>query len=196
MTRRRSRGGIVMVRGVIGHRAAVAISLIALGMAVAACASGPSVPGVASIRSAAPSHAQPKTAKYPHSGLGLALCMRAHGITDFPEPSAAGGIVIGVKRGSRSDLDPGNPRFRAALRACSSVLGLTPPSPAQQAAQLARALRFAVCMRAHGVTNFPDPGAAGSFTIDGASGGLNPSDPTFQSASKACTPRVVLKTRR
>jgi hypothetical protein len=183
------------LRGATGHRAVIAIALVALGLALAACSSGPSVPGVASINSASSPHTKAKATKYPHSPLGFSLCMRAHGIADFPEPSAAGGIVIGIRPGSGSDLDPGSARFRAAFGACRSVIGLAAPSPAQKAAQLAQALKFAQCMRAHGVTDFPDPGAGG-FTFRGSSNGLNPNDPVFQKASKACAPAGFFGKRR
>lgn len=183
-------------RHALGHRATVAISVIVAGTLLAACANGPSVPGVASIKtSSTPWHAKTKTAHYPHNGLGLALCMRAHGIADFPEPSAEGGFAISVQRGSGSDLDPASQRFRAAFSACRSVIGFTLPTPAQQAAQLAQALKFAECMRAHGVTNFPDPGSAGGFRFNPVSSGLNPNDPVFRTASKACSPGGLAKQR-
>jgi hypothetical protein len=173
----------------------VPISVIVAGLLLAACANGPSVPGVASVsRSSTSSHAKTKIAHYPHNGLGLALCMRAHGIADFPEPSAGGGFVISVKRGSGSDLDPASQRFQAAFSACRSVIGFTLPTPAQQAAQLALGLKFAECMRAHGVTNFPDPGSGGAFQVK-INSGLNPNDPVFRSASKACSLGGLTKRR-
>lgn len=51
-----------------------------------------------------------------------------------------------------------------------------------------RALKFAECMRAHGVSGFPDPGPSGSFTIDGVVNGssLNPNSEAFKQAIAAC----------
>jgi hypothetical protein len=44
------------------------------------------------------------------------------------------------------------------------------------------ALRYAQCMRSHGVTNFPDPASDGSFSFSGS-----PKDmPSFQAADQAC----------
>lgn len=189
MTRRwpRARRPALPSGGSICPRTGAVITVVALGVVLAACTSGPSVPGVASINSSSPSsHRKTKPKSYPHSPLGLALCMRAHGIADFPEPSAAGAIQVSPSQGS--DLNPSNPRFRAAFNACRSVFG-PQPSPAQRAAQLAQALKFAHCMRAHGVTNFPDPGGGGGFVFKSAGGGLNPNAPTFQSASRACSGR-------
>jgi hypothetical protein len=51
-----------------------------------------------------------------------------------------------------------------------------------------KALRFAECMRGNGVGNFPDPGASGSFTIDGVVNGssLDPNSAAFKRAIEAC----------
>jgi len=47
-------------------------------------------------------------------------------------------------------------------------------------------LKFAQCMRSHGVSNFPDPGShGGGFQVQLA-GGTNPSSPAFQAAQQAC----------
>ena len=176
-----------LFRHTLRRRAAVAISVIAAGTLLAACTNGPSVPGVASIGSSSTSpHAKTTIAKYPHNGLGLALCMRARTASrTFPNRRRRVGSRS-LSSGDRSDLDPASPRFQAAFSACRSVIGITPPTPAQQAAQLAQALKFAKCMRAHGVTNFPDPGSGGGLQFNSSSG-LNPNDPVFQSASKTCS---------
>jgi hypothetical protein len=46
-------------------------------------------------------------------------------------------------------------------------------------------LKFASCMRSHGVPNFPDPSPGGGLKIAPGSG-LNPQSPSFQAAQKAC----------
>jgi hypothetical protein len=46
-------------------------------------------------------------------------------------------------------------------------------------------LKYAKCMRAHGVHNFPDPGSGGGLTIDSSSG-IDPNSPAFRSAQAAC----------
>src|SRR5215469_9241605 len=93
-----------------------------------------------------------------HSELAFSRCMRAHGISDFPDPTSQGGIAL--NGGPGSDLNPSSPLFKAANSACKPLL---PPqkalSPAQQAAARAQALRYARCMRAHGISDFPDPNA-------------------------------------
>jgi hypothetical protein len=56
------------------------------------------------------------------------------------------------------------------------------------AANAHKALKFAECMRSNGVSEFPDPGASGNFTIDGIVNGssLDPSTPAFKQAISAC----------
>jgi hypothetical protein len=50
-----------------------------------------------------------------------------------------------------------------------------------------QALKFADCIRAHGVPSFPDPsGGSGGVNLSGA--GINPQSPAFKSARKACAP--------
>jgi hypothetical protein len=51
-----------------------------------------------------------------------------------------------------------------------------------------KALEFSQCMRSNGVSDFPDPGASGKFTIDGVVNGssLDPSAPAFKQALRAC----------
>jgi hypothetical protein len=51
-----------------------------------------------------------------------------------------------------------------------------------------KAVKFAECMRSNGAGKFPDPGASGSFTIDGVVNGssLDPNTPAFKQALSAC----------
>lgn len=46
-------------------------------------------------------------------------------------------------------------------------------------------LRFASCMRSHGVPKFPDPSSGGGIQIQ-ASSGINPQTPAFKAAQSAC----------
>jgi hypothetical protein len=82
-------------------------------------------------------------------GVKFAECVRAHGVPHFPDPDATGNFNFGV--------DVSAATFTAAVNACKA---LQPPgtlsahrSPSQQSA----ALRFAACVRANGVPDFPDP---------------------------------------
>jgi hypothetical protein len=55
--------------------------------------------------------------------LKFSACMRAHGLPDFPDPTTSGGgiqLSIGSKKGS--GLNPSSPVFRAAQKACQSLM--------------------------------------------------------------------------
>lgn len=94
----------------------------------------------------------------------FAECMRTNGVSAFPDPPASGSFTIdGVVNGS--SLNPNSAAFQQALNTCHDLEppGFTGPTrtPAQQSA----ALKFAQCVRAHGVTDFPDP-AIGDPLVD------------------------------
>jgi hypothetical protein len=50
----------------------------------------------------------------------------------------------------------------------------------------AAGIKFADCMRSHGVPKFPDPSAGGGIDISSSSG-INPQSPAFQFAQNACS---------
>jgi hypothetical protein len=82
-------------------------------------------------------------------GVRFAECVRAHGVSHFPDPDATGNFNFAV--------DVTAATFTAAVNACKS---LQPPgtlSAHRSAKQQSAALRFAACIRAHGVPDFPDP---------------------------------------
>jgi hypothetical protein len=93
-------------------------------------------------------------------GVKFAECMRRNGVSQFPDPGASGKLTIdAVANGS--SLDTGTPAFSQAISACRALepagfMGSKRSSEQQQAA-----LRFAQCIRANGVADFPDPTANG-----------------------------------
>jgi hypothetical protein len=56
------------------------------------------------------------------------------------------------------------------------------------AASAQKGVKFAQCMRSHGVSAFPDPGTSGKFTIDQVANGssLDTGTPAFKQALSAC----------
>lgn len=65
---------------------------------------------------------QPLKKPDPAKLLKYSHCMQAHGIPDFPDPSASGGLSIRVSPGS--DLDPHSPTFQAASKLCAKQTGV------------------------------------------------------------------------
>lgn len=146
------------------------------GLTIAACAgSGSSGTGTAAgaVGGSGASHS--------NKLLQLSSCMRAHGVPDFPDPDARGGIELTPG----SNVNPASPAFQSARKACAKLvpmgLGGGPVSSADRRAALA----FAQCMRAHGVPNFPDP-KGGGIMINAPGGGADPPSPAFQEAQATC----------
>jgi hypothetical protein len=108
----------------------------------------------------------------------FAQCMRAHGISNFPDPNAQGTFDL-------PSSVTGSPQFASADTACKS---LAPPgalsNQAPTTADLNKATKFAACMRKHGETSFPDPGPNGKFA--GGVTSVDPNSPQFKTAMSAC----------
>ena len=90
----------------------------------------------------------------------FAQCMRANGVSEFPDPGPSGNLTIdAIANGS--SLDTNSASFKKAISACKDLepTGFTgvKRSPEQQKA----ALKFAQCIRDSGVKDFPDPAPDG-----------------------------------
>jgi hypothetical protein len=176
----------------------VAAALLGVAFLAAACSSGPSTPGVQGAGAGTPTTgastanqgAPTLTPAQRAAELAYSKCMQSHGIHDFPDPNAQGQLLI--QAGPGSDLNPNNPQFSNAQKACQSKQ--PKPTAAQQAQAAQNALRVSRCMRAHGIKDYPDPTTSGgkvSLQIQGGPGSdLNPNDPLFQAAQKACMPNA------
>jgi hypothetical protein len=125
--------------------------------------------------------------------LLFSKCMRSHGVPNFPDPSSRGGIQFTPGSG----LNPQSPAFQAAQKVCRPKLpGGGPGAIKATKAQFAAALRFAKCMRTHGLPNFPDPISsvpAGGGPIISVHGmmfrpgqGISPLEPAFRQAAARC----------
>jgi hypothetical protein len=132
--------------------------------------------------------------------LKFSKCMRDHGV-DFPDPQrvGSGGIKI-----TGRNINPNYPKTKSAQSACQKYMqigGGETIDPARRAKLQESALKFARCMREHGV-DMPDPQLSGkgglTFQAGPGSGGgnsgpgkgkglgVNPDSPKFKAADKAC----------
>jgi hypothetical protein len=153
-----------------GARLLAALAVCAIALAACGSSSKPSSSGSAGTQAV----------KY-------ADCMRANGVPNFPDPGSNGALP-----------NPASPGFRAAKKACAKLqpVGLQlhgPPIPS--AAELRAARAFARCMRAHGLSQFPDPlttvpdvpnltlGAGEYFPKTST---IELQSPAFKQAAKAC----------
>ncbi len=161
------------------------VAALACVLAVAACG-GSSKPK------------QQATSRHGNPLLAMSKCMRAHGVTNFPDPSGHGINLSGT------GVNPRSPAFQAAQATCFKLMpGGNPQGHPASAASIKRADDTAQCMRAHGVTGFPDPIIsqapptslnpanyssimAGGGMIIAVPKSINEQSPAFLHAAKAC----------
>jgi hypothetical protein len=115
----------------------------------------------------------------------FSVCMRSHGVGEFPDPTVGSNGLPNFR--PTINVNGGAAVFNAAQRVCKKILpSLGPHTSAEKATANAAALKYATCMRANGVPNFPDPNGQGVIQINNATGTLESSSPQFQKAGAAC----------
>lgn len=164
----------------------VAILAVACAVALAACGSASNKP-TANARGDAL--------------IAFSKCMRAHGVTNFPDPSSNGpGLNL-----NGTGINPQAPSFRTAQGICSKLLPGGGPSTHASAQQIKQATDTAECMRKHGVTGYPDPivtskppninpadystAEYGNGIFIGIPSSINVNSPAFEAAAKTCNAR-------
>lgn len=138
-----------------------------VAVAAAACSGG------------SPSSATSNPGNPNSAALAYARCMRSHGITDFPDPNAQGGFS------APNGMDVNSAQYAAANNACKSLDGSATPPP-YNPATVAALVKYADCMRAHGLSWFPDPNAQGHLDVSFPKG-TGPGNPQYTAANKACS---------
>ena len=162
------------------HLSTALAGAAATALLVTGCGGAPASPGAASSTG---------ESQYQRS-VAYAECMRTHGVPSFPDPQPNGGFMV-------HNINPNSPQALAAAKACAKLRG-PGLNPAQARQALAQLLKYAACMRRHGVPDFPDPaeknGGVGfqisSSTKRGPNGttstGIDPNAPQFKAAQQAC----------
>jgi hypothetical protein len=118
-------------------------ALAMVAVIVAGCGNGSAGPGNS-------------TASIREKAVKFAECMRANGVSAFPDPNASGELTIdAVANGSSLDTDTA--AFKQAMSACKDLEppGFTGGKVTDQ--QRKARLKFAQCIRDNGVKDFPDP---------------------------------------
>ena len=129
------------------RRAGVLTITIGLMLVAAACGGRPS-----STSSSSSTSAGGASSAFVSDELAFSRCMRAHGVPSYPDPMANGQLPPNTNKQKLIS----NPSLPSASRACSHLI---PQSviTAQNQADKREYVKFAQCMRSHGVPNFPDP---------------------------------------
>jgi hypothetical protein len=131
------------------QRPLAALALIAMAAVISACgSSSPANTGSGS----------DTTTNY-EKAVRFAECIRANGVSEFPDPDASGNFTYGIKAGS--PLDPSSVQWQKAIGACKSLEPARLIPTHFNTTQTEARIRFARCVRANGVHDFPDPTATG-----------------------------------
>jgi hypothetical protein len=124
-------------------------------------------------------------------GIAHSQCMRSHGVPGFPDPSAQGYVQLGPG----DQINPDSPQFQEAQRICAKLAPVGGPGTQSHFDQLMTAmLKFAACMRAHGITNFPDPVPYGNGGVEllvpngSGVGQVDQNTPQYARAASTCQP--------
>lgn len=156
----------------------IPLSLLSV-LALAACGSSSNSSAVPSLSGG--THTQ---ASAPPGSLAAAqaavVCARKHGMPGVPDP------VLGPD--GQVTFPGGTPQPTPAVRsACAAQIRLAEATsdtlPNVSASDMQALLRWAACMRAHGLPRWPDPNAQGVFHVKSADAGTLA---TSKRASDAC----------
>ncbi len=111
--------------------------------------------------------------------LAFARCMRKNGV-DMKDPKPGEGLALRVDKGQEKKTEK-------AQKACQPILrnAIGEPSAEERAAMEQSMLEFARCMREHGV-QIADPKPGEGIRVGGPGTKIDPEDPTFKKAQKAC----------
>jgi hypothetical protein len=171
------RAGVVragVVRAVVVLAAAAGIALLTTACAGGSTSAGDPGSGATAASSAATSPGQ--------RALAYSQCMRSHGVPNYPDPVISGNsISMNV---SLSSLGVSQSVLQSAQNDCAKLApqNYVPPG-FNQAKNTAEGIKWAQCIRTHGVPDFPDPGSDGTFDVPA---GVNTSGSAFQAAQHAC----------
>jgi hypothetical protein len=108
-------------------------------------------------------------------------CARTHGMPQLPDPK--------VDSSGSATFPNGMGDVPASVeQACKSILNQLPPAARGQEAptDIQGLIRFARCMREHGVPDFPDPRPDGQFPLSGTTLGREGKTPVVRRAMESC----------
>jgi hypothetical protein len=167
---------------------AAIIATAGLSLLAAACGSSPGshVAQLGSTATQSTSSPTPSASSaHQNDAIAFARCMRSHGVPNWPDPNSSG--AFDKSKLTPQQLGAGTSRVQAAQSACNHLLpnGGSGPNAARVQYMRALGLRYARCMRRHGVPNLPDPGSDGRIP-DPATVRINQGSPKFKAANQAC----------
>jgi hypothetical protein len=114
--------------------------------------------------------------------------MRSHGVPSFPDPQVSTNGAATSIRQVAPEAAVASPAFKTAQKACARFQpGPSNSGPDGQGPRKQLLLAFARCLRAHGISDFPDPNAQGRLTLEMVSAaGVDVHGPGFFTAARRC----------
>jgi hypothetical protein len=171
--------------------AAAIIATAVMALLASACGGSPSPTGSGGSPNAGGSASS-------SSAVGFSACIRSHGVPNYPDPGGSGVLP----KTSAQQLGVSTSQYEAAQHACQHLLPVNSASLQQceEAGVCSHAeiqqwlndgLRFARCMRSHGVPNWPDPtvgpqGGGVAFAISVSKDGFDPHSPQIEAKVNEC----------
>jgi hypothetical protein len=133
------------------RRPVAVLALIAVVALISAC--GSSAPAETATGNSGQNNIAATNAQ---KAVRFAECMRNKGVSKFPDPNTSGRLTIdAVANGS--SLDTSSPAFKRAISACKRLEPAGFTGGKRSSEQQQAGLKFAQCIRANGVKDFPDP---------------------------------------
>ena len=169
---------------------AVLVTGAAIGLAACSGSSSPHVASLAKNTGHGPVSTTTMPAGSPTQILDeWAACMRSHGDPNQIDPTVDATKVIQITLGWAGGLRGANGACGSYLSAAETALG---GDASSASSDQSTALKFAQCMRANRVPDYPDPtGNDNSQTIHASNGSdLNPANPTYQAAATLCASKT------
>ena len=178
--------------------AAVLPAAAALAVVIGLAACGSNSPKSSSSSGSADSNSRQTNQSQIHGeSLQFARCMRANSVPNFPDPPGNGSYGVkslaqqsNGRTMSINGVPVSAPAFRIAMAKCSQYL---PEPPAPTTFQLAKVralmVKWAKCIRSHGLPHFGDP----TITSDGRRimhGQFNIGSPAYYAARQGCDPQL------
>jgi hypothetical protein len=157
--------------------------LIGVACLMAACGESPGVASLGSststtISGGAGNSGGPPTAAQLKATTIWAGCVRKHGLPNFPDPPFSDGEL------NKLGFTKNSPQMLAANKAChaDALAAGVVQTPAEIQQHLQQMLTVSNCMRAHGITTFPDPDSSGGFFMSPSVSNT----PGYTAAAKTC----------
>jgi hypothetical protein len=149
----------------LGTRSALAVTVVACACLMVAAGAAVRSCGADRDGSAAP------RARAGEQNLALlwhefAQCLRRHGHPEFADPMVASDGRVTFARQSRDIKKAIRTLGRTACRREFATLEGPPAEPPPTPAELHRMVLFSRCMREHGLSDWPDPRADGTYPLN------------------------------